>query len=319
MKEGIFLNQKQKGLIAACAGNFIFGLSFLFSAVAFSVGAKYFEHTNVLPGADVPSVLAIRFTFALVIMTMVMPIMKIKLRLKGKPVWKLILLGTFQPVIYFIGESFGIKMTDAVVSSVIIGTVPVVAQIFSSVYLKEKPTIQQVIFCMISIVGVGMITFFSGGENQKTYFLGIICLLVAVFSAVAFNALGRENSKIFTPFEQTYMMFVVGAVFFWIYAIVFSKGNIPLILSPVQEPSFILSIFYLGGLSSVGAYLMINYANTYLPITQTTAFTNLIPVISTIAGFIINRRFEIVVGVCCFIIVIGVWGVQKYAKNTGTV
>ena len=309
------MNQKQKGLFAACVGNIIFGLSFLFSSVVFSVGAKCFEGAGAFPGADVPAVLAIRFTLALALMTLVMPMMKIKLNLKGKPVWKLILLGTFQPVIYFIGESFGIKMTDAIVSSVIIGTVPVVAQIFSSVYLKEKPTVAQVGFCILSIIGVGFITFFTGGENQKTYLLGIICLLIAVFSAVAFNALGRENSKIFTPFEQTYMMFVVGAIFFWIYAIIFSKGNILLILSPIKEPSFILSILYLGGLSSVGAYLMINYANTYLPITQTTAFTNLIPVISTVAGFIINRQFDVMVAFCCVIIVIGVWGVQKYAKK----
>ena len=317
-KEGILLNKKQKGLLAAFIGNLIFGLSFLFSSIVFSVGEECFNGKNVMEGADVPAVLAIRFTIALILMRVIMPVLKIKLCFKGKPVRKLILLGIFQPVIYFIGESFGIKLTDVIVSSVIIGTVPVVAQIFSSIFLKEKPTVLQVIFCVISIFGVGMITFFSGGDNQKTYIIGIICLIIAVFSAVAFNAVGRDNSKIFTPFEQTYMMFVVAVVFFWGYAIITSKGNIPLILTPLYKPSFLLSILYLGGLSSVGAYLMINYANTYLPITQTTAFSNLIPVISTIAGFVINRHFDIYIAICCVIIVIGVWGVQKFTKKVET-
>lgn len=309
------MNQKQKGLLAAFIGNVIFGLSFLFSSVVFSIGADCFYGADTLKGADVPAVLAIRFTMAFVLMTVIMPLFHIKLQLRGKPVWKLILLGVFQPVIYFIGESFGIKMTDAIVSSVVIGTVPVVAQIFSTVFLKERPTVAQVLFCLLSIFGVGLITVFSGGENQKTYMIGIFCLLIAVISAVAFNAMGRENSKVFTPFEQTYMMFVVAAVFFWTYALIAAKGNVPLILSPLKEPSFILSILYLGGLSSVGAYFMINYANTYLPITQTTAFTNLIPVISTIAGFIINHNFDWMISICCAVIVIGVWGVQNYTKK----
>ena len=308
------MNTSQKGLIAAFVGNFIFGLSFLFSSVAFSLAAEYFVGTNVFMGADIPAVLAIRFTFALVLMTVVMPVLKIKLQFRGKPIWKLFLLGTFQPVIYFIGESYGIKMTDAVVSSVIIGMVPVAAQFFSAIFLKERPTKAQVLFCILSIFGVVMITLFSGGENQKTYLLGIVCLLIAVFSAVGFNALGRESSREFTPFERTYFMFVVGAVFFWIYALIAAKGNIPLIVSPLKNISFLGAIFYLGGLSSVGAYLMINYANTYLPITQTTSFTNMIPVVSTVAGFVIYRYFDIMLAISCAVIIIGVWGVQKFAK-----
>ncbi len=306
------MKTSQKGIIAAAIGNFIFGLSFLFSAVAFSAAAEYFKGTNTFPGADIPSVLAIRFTFALLLMTAVIPFMKIKLQFKGKPIWKLILLGVFQPVVYFIGESYGIKMTDAIVSSVVIGIVPVAAQFFSAVFLKERPTKAQVLFCLLSILGVVMVTLFSGGENQKTYLLGIVCLLIAVFSAVGFNVLGRESSQDFTPFERTYFMFVIATVFFWMYALIAAKGNIPLIVSPLKNPSFTGAILYLGGLSSVGAYLMINYANTYLPITQTTAFTNIIPVVSTVAGFVIYRYFDVLLAVSCAVIIVGVWGVQKF-------
>ncbi len=309
------MNKLQKGLIAAFFGNFIFGLSFLFSAVAFSSAAACFAGYDAFTGADIPSVLAIRFTMALILMTAVIPLFKIKLRFKGKPIWKLFLLGTFQPVIYFIGESYGIKMTDAIVSSVIIGVVPVAAQFFSAIFLKERPTKAQVLFCFLSIIGVIMITLFSGEENQQTYLLGVVCMLIAVCSAAGFNVLGRESSQEFTPFERTYFMFIVGAVFFWGYALIATKGNIPLIVSPLKNWSFIGAILYLGGLSSVGAYLMINYANTYLPITQTTAFTNMIPVVSTVAGFLIYRYFDIMLAVSCGVIIVGVWGVQKFNKK----
>ena len=313
-KRGIFLNRTRKGMLAALIGNIIFGLSFLFSSVAFSVTECLYAGTNTFPEADVPAMLAIRFLVAFLFMTAMLPFLKTKVHFKGKPIWKLVILGFFQPVIYFIGESFGIKMTDIIISAVVIATVPVVAQIFSALFLKEKPTLAQVLFCLLSIVGVCLITFFSGGGNKKTYIIGVFCLLIAVFSAVGFNVMGRSISKEFTPFERTYFMFMIGAVFFWIYAMIAAKGNALLILSPMKEPKFIIAILYLSGLSSVGAYLLINYANTYIPVTRTTAFANIIPVVSTIAGFIVNKKFDILIAACCVVIIIGVWGVQKFKK-----
>ena len=310
------MNHEKKGTLASLIGHFIFGFSFLFSSVAFSVAEECFAGQNVFPGADVPAMLAIRFSVAFLFMTAILPLLKKKICLKGKPIWKLVMLGFFQPVIYFIGESFGIKMTDIIISAVIIATVPVVVQIFSAVFLKESPTVAQVLFCILSIAGVCLITVFSGEANKKTYIIGVICLLIAVFAAVAFNIMGRSISKDFTPFERTYFMFIVGAIFFWMYALLAAKGDVLLILSPLKELKFIMVILYLSGFSSVGAYLLINYSNTYVPVTRTTAFANIIPVVSTVVGFMINKKFDFLIAACCVVIIIGVWGVQRFKKKT---
>lgn len=310
------MNRAKKGMLASLMGHIIFGFSFLFSSVAFSVAEGCFAGKNTFYGAEVPAMLAIRFSVALLFMTAMIPFLKTKVHLKGKPIWKLVVLGFFQPVIYFIGESFGIKMTYIIISAVVIATVPVVAQIFSALFLKERPTVAQILFCLLSIAGVCLITVFSGEGNKKTYMIGVFCLIIAVFAAVGFNVLGRSISTEFTPFERTYFMFIVGAIFFWIYALIGAKGNALLILSPMKEPTFIIAILYLSGLSSVGAYLLINYSNTYVPVTRTTAFANIIPVVSTIVGFIVNRKFDPLVAACCIVIIIGVWGVQRFNKKT---
>ena len=117
-------------MLAGFSGNFIFGLSFLFSTRAFKTAANLMENSGALSGADVPAVLSVRFIFAFLLMTALLPVLKIKLSFRGKPIFKLILLGVFQPVIYFIGESFGLKQTGIVVSSVMIALVPVLCQIF---------------------------------------------------------------------------------------------------------------------------------------------------------------------------------------------
>ena len=310
------MNHTKKATIAVLIGNIIFGFSFLFSSIAFSLAEASFAGSNVYKGADIPAMLAIRFSGAFLFMTCLLPFLKEKVCFRKKSIWKLVLLGFFQPVLYFIGESFGIKMTDIIVSAVVIATLPVFAQIFSAVFLKEKPTKAQVLFCILSVLGVCMITFFSGGENKKTYIIGVICLFIAVFGAVGFNIIGRSSSKEFSPFERTYFMFLIGTIFFWIYALIAAKGNAFLILSPIKEPKFLMSILYLSGFSSVGAYLLINYAHTYLPITRTAAFANLIPVISTITGFIINKKFDFLIAGCCVLIIICVWGVQIFSTQT---
>ena len=148
-----------------------------------------------MAGADVPAVLSIRFIFALLLMTALLPVLKIKLSFRGKPVFKLILLGIFQPVIYFIGESFGLKQTGIVVSSVMIALVPVLCQIFSALFLHEPPKLLQVVFCALSVGGVAVVTVQSSDGSGKTYLSGLIFLTVAVVSAVAFNILSRDLAK----------------------------------------------------------------------------------------------------------------------------
>ena len=309
------MTNSQKGMLAGFTGNFIFGLSFLFSSTAFGTASQALDGKNVYAGADVPVVLAIRFVFAFLLMSAVIPLFKIKLSFKGKPVWKLILLGLFQPVIYFVAESFGLKMTGIVISSVMIALVPIVCQVFSSVFLKDCPNFLQIIFSIISVAGVVAITIISSEDTgAKTYITGIICLAVAVLSASAFNVLGRSIAEVFTPYERTYFMFIVSAVFFSIYALFSVKFDVSAIVSPLACPSFIVSIFYLGGLSSVVAYFMINYANTYLPVTRATIFSNVITVVSTTAGFLTGEKFRLSTVICCIIIVFGIWGVQHFAK-----
>lgn len=304
----------QKGMLAAFSGNFIFGLSFLFSKKAFSAVESVLLSTNAEGASDIAVVLAIRFIFAFLLMTAALPLLKIKISFKGKPVWKLVLLGIFQPVIYFVCESYGLKMTGIVVSSVLIALVPIVCQLLSALILKEAPSFLQVVFCTLSVAGVSLVTLFS--ENSgNTYIAGIIFLVVAVISAAAFNIVSRNTAQIFTPFERTYFMFIVSSVFFLVYALISLKGDASLLIKPLTEPDFIVSILYLGGLSSVCAYLLINYSNTYLPLTRSTVFSNVITVVSTAAGFFVGETFNLPTVFGAVIIIFGVWGVQRFSKN----
>ena len=98
------MKTRTKALWAVIIGNSIFGFSFLFSKIAL--------------GLTIPSVmLAVRFLSAFLVLNLVVVIgkatKKIDFKLRGKPLKYVLLLALFQPVIYFVAESYGITYTSS--------------------------------------------------------------------------------------------------------------------------------------------------------------------------------------------------------------
>ena len=120
---------------AAFLSNFIFGFSFLFSNMALKVAT--------------PSVLlAYRFVFAFLILNILWLFRVIKLDFKGKKLDKVILMGIMQPVLYFYCENYGLLYSSVTFSAIMLALVPIGAMIYSAVFMKEPPTVLQVLFLL---------------------------------------------------------------------------------------------------------------------------------------------------------------------------
>ena len=141
-------------LLAALTSAVIFGMSFMFSKLALEVAA--------------PTVLlAFRFTVAVAAMSLVILVNALvgKLRgrplfafsLRGKPVYKLVLLGIVQPVAYFIFENYGILYTSSAVAGTIIAAVPVCCILMDVLVLHERVTLKQVLCALGAIGGMAYI------------------------------------------------------------------------------------------------------------------------------------------------------------------
>lgn len=71
-----------------------------------------------------------------------------------------------------------------------------------------------------------------------------------------------------------------------------------------------LPVAYLAVLSSVAAFLLQNYAVTYLELAKITVFENIIPVISVAAGVLfLGEPFSVIQLAGVALILIGVWKV----------
>ncbi len=283
-------------ILAAILAQVIFGLSFLFTKVC-------------LNSASALVVIANRYLVAFVGLTAAMLISKTKISF-GKQFWKLLILSFFQPILYFLCETYGIQLTTSSFSAVMIAMIPIVAMIGGIFILGEKPTFWQYIFSILSTGGVILIAI-TGVEEGSVVPLGIILLAVAVISSAAYNITSRLFSKDFSVLERTYAMTAVGFLSFSFFALMENISEPTRLILAFSDWRYTGGIFYLGIVSSVVAFFCLNYANTYLPVSKTTVFSNLTTVVSVLAGvFILKESFSQSAVIGTVMIVLGVIGVQ---------
>ena len=292
-------NMKNKTVLAtlaALAAQIIFGFSFMFTKVA-------------LGFASPMTVIANRYTVAFLGMTVVMLLSRTKLRF-GKNVWKLLIMSLFQPVLYFLFESYGIQLTTSSFSSVMISLIPVVSMISGIFILREIPSLLQYIFTALSVGGVIIMSVVGNADGTVTL-PGVLLLFGAVVSSVAYNVASRKISAEFNTFERTYAMMLVGVIVFAGIALIENIHAPQNIIAPLKNLPYVSAILYLGILSSVAAFLLLNFANTHLPVSKTTVFANITTVVSVIAGAVfLNEKLSVAAIISTVMIIVGVWGVQ---------
>ena len=272
-------------LLAAVTAAVIFGMSFMFSKLALEVAA--------------PTVLlAFRFTVAVAAMSLVIlgnaavgrlrgrPLFAFSLR--GKPVYQLLLLGIVQPVAYFFFENYGILYTSSAVAGTIISAVPVCCILMDVLVLHERVTAKQVVCALGAIGGVALI---SAGGAVMVSALGMLFLLLTMLSDTLYYGISHSAAKVFTPFEMTYVMFAVGMAVFIPVALIQAGGlRTPLITAPLHDGGFWVAVLYLGLLSSVMAYGLLNFANSHLSVSETSLFSNVTTVVSVLAGVVLLKE-----------------------------
>lgn len=292
-------NKKVLGNLAALTTNLIFGFSFLFSKIAL-------DHAHPL------ILLSLRFSIAFLCLNILWFFKAIKISFKGKPKKRLLLMALAQPLCYYIFELYGIKNTSSALSGVIISLVPIAVIVISNIFLKEKASKREWMFALLSLCGVALISIISGTDTKSTL-IGILLLIGAVISSAFFNILSRGESKHYRPEERSYIIFLVGCIGFTLISLLALRENYVHELSrAVTSTEMWGSMIYLAVISSVVAFLLYNYATSHISSVKVASYSNLITVVSVLAGtLILKESMSFVELICCIIIVIGVIGANR--------
>ncbi len=290
--------------LCALTAQIIFGFSFMFTKTALGFGAPMV-------------VIAHRYIVAFALLYLSLIFTHTKIKLSGG-VWKLVVMSLFQPVLYFVFETYGIKLTTSTFSSIMISMIPVVSMISGIFFLNESPSFMQYVFSLVSVSGVVIVTL-AGSADGTVTFGGVLLLLGAVVSSVGYNIASRKISAEFTAAERTFAMTLIGVVTFVGIAFFGNMQNLKVFWEPFLSLPYLTSVLYLGIFSSVVAFYLMNYANTYLPVAKTTVFANITTVVSVIAGTVFLKEkiyLRTIVAVC--MIILGVWGVQLFSVKDRT-
>jgi len=280
----------------------IFGFTFMFSKIALA------EITPI-------GLIAYRFLVAFISIEILRWFKVIRISFKRASFLPLFLVAIFQPILYFLFETYGVDKTASGEAGMMIALIPIFVTILSSIIIKEKPRLIQVLFIIWSVSGVFLIQLMKSNSGLTIELLGFFLLLGAVISAAMFNIASRNASRTLKPYEVTYFMMLAGAVVFnLIYLIQLAfLGDVSLYFSYLFNPKLLLPIFYLGVIASIGGFFLVNFALSKLPAHVTSIYANLSTVVAVIAGAVfLNEQLYFYHFIGGFMIITGVYGTVRF-------
>ena len=134
-----------------------------------------------------------------------------------KDIWKFLLLALFEPLIYFLCETYGIKETGSpTISAMIIASVPIFSVGAGALFFKERISILNGFGIAVTLGGICLVLLTQGGDEgvPQNFVLGVILLMIAVFSEVGHASLTKLLADGYKPQVIVMYQFLIGSVYF---------------------------------------------------------------------------------------------------------
>jgi len=263
-----------KTYIIGIIGAIFWGISFLGTKVSMS----YLEPAGLM---------AARMVVAVFFMGLMIIFGLAKVRYTKKYMWTMILLALLQPCFYGLLEAMGVRLTTASESAILLAFLPLVTTLLAAVFLKEKITKIQWGFIALSFMGVVVTVVFADDFSMGGKLLGYGFLLMAVLSGSLYSIFARQVSETYTPFEVTFVMSVVGLIFFNVIN-VFQGNGLESYQIIFAHPKLIAIVIFLGLICSVISFLAFNYLISKIPAYKAAVLTiSVLTVTGVVAGIVI--------------------------------
>ncbi len=303
MKNGI--SDNAKGIFFMLLTQLIWSFSILFTKML----------TN---GYTWSEIISWRFNIGLLGFLILMAVGVFKVNFKGKSLKSLLLMTIWHPILYFIGETYGIAETTASESGIFIAMIPVVTLIFAIAILGRKPQLSQVLGIVLSIVGIFVMIGLKGQASFDVF--GYLMLALAVISSAIYFTLS-DNFQQYTAIEKSFMVSFSGAIFFSGFTLcekLFNNESIKnWVVLPFTDMGFLAGTAYLGLGCSLIAYCSINTAIKYIGVERSTSFANITTAMTVIGGVLmLHERLTFLQIVGVISVLIGVYFANK-TKNIG--
>ena len=132
-----------------------------------------------------------------------------------KDIWKFALLAMFEPLVYFLCETYGIKETGSpTISAMIIASVPIFSVVAGFVFFRERISLLNCFGVVVTLVGIFLVLRSQMDcGTPENFALGIFLLMMAVLSEVGHASLTKCLAGDYRPQVIVMYQFLIGSVY----------------------------------------------------------------------------------------------------------
>lgn len=209
-------------------------------------------------------------------------------RIQRQDLPKFLLLAFFEPFIYFLCETYGLKVTGSpTLSAMVIATIPIFSIAAGLIFFKEKINAVNIFGILFSLVGIVMVAMAKGNLGEH-FIWGIVLLLIAVVAEVGHASLTKSLSGNYSSQIIVMYQFLIGSVY--LFPLFIWKG----IGSFSVEAYFSAEVWYplicLAVLCSSLAFSLWVSTIKSLGVAKSSIFSALIPVAAALIAWLIGHE-----------------------------
>lgn len=209
-------------------------------------------------------------------------------RIQRQDLPKFLLLALFEPFIYFICETYGLKETGSpTLSAMIIATIPIFSIGAGILFFKEKVNVVNIIGILFSLVGIVMVAM-AKGELGDNFIWGIVLLLIAVIAEVGHASVTKSLSSNYSSQIIVMYQFLIGSVY--LFPLFLWKGLDGFSAVTHFTPEVWYPIICLAILCSSLAFSLWVSTIKNLGVAKSSIFSALIPVAAAIIAWILGHE-----------------------------
>ena len=211
-----------------------------------------------------------------------------------------VLLAFFEPFLYFMGESYGLKYVSSTVASVIVATIPLFSPIAAWYFYKEKLSRTNLLGLVITFFGVSLVVL-DTSFNFTASPLGVALEFFAVFGAIGYASVLKGISHRYNTFTIITYQNLIGAAFFLPFWLIFEMNDFTQVTFNAKA---FWAIIKLAIFASTFAFILFTYSVRNMGINKSNTFINVIPICVAVFAYIIlgdQLNFHQMIGIAVVI------------------
>jgi len=263
-------------------------------------------------GDDLMKYLSGRFSVAFLVMLVLLASKKFQIRFwHNRRAWLLVLNGVLNPLLAQTLETTAILYASTAQVAIFLSLIPLFVVLFNVVLNRELPAKKQMLFMLLTILGVLIVRLAGGGSGEAGSLIGFILSMLTCVVVGIQRALVRRLTAEFSSFEIIFVSSGTSALVFTTISVVrhLLAGDLLQYFDCLQVPGAAFAVFYNGAISCALGFLLMTYAagKVPVPIAQSISLLNM-PVAILAGAVLLGEPFTLLDGVGSVFVVAGIVG-----------